>query len=233
MGKGDSSSTVTWKVYPENPAIASDLPIERDGSPQIFNWDSYVAPSLLRRFERDLGVRVEVSTFYDMNEAISKLRVGAVRPDIFFPTLDALGRLIVAGLVQPLNSSYLLNFPHVWSELQSPFYDVGSQYTVPYTVYSTGIGWRTDLVHDDIATMDNPWSVFGGESYQAPYKGEIYLLDDYREALGMVLLEQGIQDINTEDASQITDAAERLIDVGRRVDIKWSLSSTASSCRCT
>jgi spermidine/putrescine-binding protein len=32
----------------------------------------------------------------------------------------------------------------VWSSLQSPWYDQESRYTVPYTVYTTGIGWRAD-----------------------------------------------------------------------------------------
>ena len=33
-------------------------------------------------------------------------------------------------------------------------------YTVPYTIYTTGIGWRADKVSEDIAKMDNPWSIF-------------------------------------------------------------------------
>ena len=30
---------------------------------------------------------------------------------------------------------------------------------MPYTVYTTGIGWRTDMVADDIAGMPNPYDV--------------------------------------------------------------------------
>lgn len=212
------SDPVSWRLYSDNPPIDSGLEPEA-GPLQIFNWDSYIAPSLLRRFERDMGVKVELSTFYDMSEAIAKLRIGAVKPDIFFPTLDALGRLVVAELIRPLNHDYLSNFTNVWDELQSPFYDVGSRYTVPYAVYSTGIGWRNDLVREDIGTLANPWSIFANETY----RGKVYVLDDYRTALSMILLQQGVTNINTEDAAQITSAAERLIDIGRRMSIKWSL----------
>jgi spermidine/putrescine transport system substrate-binding protein len=213
------SDPVRWKIYPENQPIESGKKPETDGALQIFSWDSYLSPSLIRRFEKEMNVKVQLSTFYDMNEAISKMRAGAVLPDVFFPTLDVLGRLIAAELIQPMNRDYLTNFENIWSNLQDPFYDRGSQYTVPYSVYSTGIAWRNDLVHEDIPSMDDPWSIIADPRY----KNEIYVLDDYREAIGLFLLEQGIDDLNSENAAQITSASERLIDVSRQVNMKFSL----------
>src|SRR3712207_9253204 len=40
--------------------------------------------------------------------------------------------------------------------LADPFYDKGSRYSAPYVTYSTGIGWRTDIVPADVAGMGNP-----------------------------------------------------------------------------
>ena len=55
--------------------------------------------------------------------------------------------LIAQQLLQPLNHSYLGNLEkNVWPELQDPFYDRGSRYTVPYVVWSDGIGWRNDKI---------------------------------------------------------------------------------------
>jgi spermidine/putrescine transport system substrate-binding protein len=209
---------VRWKRYPENPAIESGLPPESDRTLRLFNWDAYTAPAVLRDFERDFDVRVEVSTFYDMTQAISKLRVGAVSPDVFFPTVDTLGRLIVANLVQPVQASYLPHRADIWPELQHPFYDLDSAYTVPYSVYTTGIGWRNDLVDTDIPTLPNPWDAM----WDTSHAGRVFLLDDYREALSLVLLRDGIVDINTEDARRIQGAAIGLIDLADRVDLKWS-----------
>jgi spermidine/putrescine transport system substrate-binding protein len=209
---------VRWKRYPENPPIDAGLPPESDGTLRLFNWDSSIAPDVLRDFEREFGAHVEVSTFYDMTQAISKLRVGAVRPDVFFPTVDTLGRLIVAGLVQPLQPAYLSHRDDIWPELQHPFYDQDSAYTVPYSVYSTGIGWRNDLVDTDIATLSNPWDAM----WDTRNGGHVFLLDDYRAALALVLLRNGVTDINTEDARRIQGAALDLIDLADRVDLKWS-----------
>jgi spermidine/putrescine transport system substrate-binding protein len=209
---------VRWTTYPENPPIAAGESPESDGILRLFNWDAYVAPAVLRDFERDLGVHVEVSTFYDMTQAVSKLRVGAVKPDVFFPTVDTLGRLVVAGLIQPLQPAYITHRADIWPELQRPFYDLGSTYTVPYSVYTTGIGWRNDLIHTDIASSENPWDAM----WDIDQAGHVFLLDDYREALALVLLRNGNVDINTEDARRIQEAAIGLIDLADRVDLKWS-----------
>ena len=165
---------------------------------------------MLRDFERDFGGTVEVSTFYDMTQAMSKLRVGAVRPDVFFPTLDTLGRLIVAGLIQPLQPAYLPHRADVWPELRHPFYDLDAAYTVPYSLYTTGLGWRNDLIGTDIAAMPNPWDAM----WETAYAGHTYLLDDYREGIGLVLLRNGAVDINVTDAGDIQRAATDLVGPG-------------------
>ena len=48
-------------------------------------------------------------------------------------------QLIEGKLVQPLNHSYIPNITQAWSDFTNPFYDQGWQYTVPYTIYTTGI----------------------------------------------------------------------------------------------
>ena len=96
-------------------------------------------------------------------------------------------------LLQPLNHDYLPNLKkNVWPMLASPYYDKGSRYTVPYTVYLTGIGWRTDMVSADIAAMDNPWEAF----WDPEYKGIAGLYDEYRETIGVGMYRDGITDIN-------------------------------------
>ena len=82
---------------------------------------------------------------------------------MYFPTPDIIGKLVAGKLLQPLNRSYLPNLANVWDSLQDPFYDKGSVYTVPYTVYTTGIGYRTDavakkLTEDNPPTEHGPWS---------------------------------------------------------------------------
>ena len=96
-----------------------------------------------------------MTTFNTMNEALSKLRSG-LSFDVFMGvTVDVLGQLIESKLIQPLNHSYIPNMHQAWPDFTNPFYDQGWQYTVPYTIYTTGISWRKDLVHENPYAMRN------------------------------------------------------------------------------
>ncbi len=54
--------------------------------------------------------------------------------------------MVAADLLRPLNHDYIPNIDNLWPQFQNPWYDAGWRYSVPYTVYTTGIGWRTDMV---------------------------------------------------------------------------------------
>ena len=70
------------------------------------------------------------------------------------------------------------------------------QYTRPYTIYTTGIGWRIDRVPEDIGDRENPYDVF----WDTQYSGNMAILDDWHTAMGMVLLRNGIDRHNTDEA---------------------------------
>ena len=127
-----------------------------------------------------------------------------MKADVTNISLDRLGQAVAGKLLKPVNPDYVPNLKkNVWPTLQSPFYDVESRYTVPYTIYSTGIGWRSDKVKEDIAHLENPWSIFWNSQ---AYKGYVGVLDDSREALGMALLYAKNYDVNTEDPVVIDKA---------------------------
>ena len=96
-------------------------------------------------------------------------------------------------LVRPLNHCYIPNIKNVWPSFTNPWYDQGWRYSVPYTIYTTGIGWRTDQVPADIGALKNPYDVL----WDPAYKGKIAVIDDWHTAMAMVLLRNGITDVNT------------------------------------
>ena len=128
----------------------------RAGTLRIYNWNGYLWPKIKKDFAKEYGVKVEETFFYTMDEAIAKISSGAVDFDVFFPTVDRLGRLVVGKLLQPLNHDYLPNLANVWPSLQDPLYDKGSQYTVPYVTWTTGIGYRTDKVSTTPLELSKP-----------------------------------------------------------------------------
>jgi spermidine/putrescine transport system substrate-binding protein len=133
-------------------------------------------------------------------------------------TPDNLDRVVAGHLIKPINLDYIPNLKkNVWPSLVDPFYDVGSQYGVPYTAYATGIAWRTDQVKVDIPSMSNPWDIF----WQAQaYKGKTALLSEVRETIAMALLRKGELDINTEDPAKINKAVADLQELYNICNIK-------------
>jgi spermidine/putrescine transport system substrate-binding protein len=197
---------VRWPVPGDNTPIASNLRPERDATLQIYNWSAYINPSVVSNFEKKYKCKAQVTTFDTMSEALAKLQTGEVPFDVFFPTLDVIGPLIEGKLMAPLNHSYITNIDQAWREFADPFYDRNWRYTVPYTIYTTGIGWRKDLVDEDPYQLANPWSML----WNPKYRGKVGILDDYREAICLALLKMGIYDLNTTSEAQITAALHEL-----------------------
>jgi spermidine/putrescine transport system substrate-binding protein len=199
---------VTLPLFDDNPPIDDDLEPEKSAVLKIYNWEEYIWPRVADEFGDKYGARVEVTTFANMDEALGVLRSGHSDFDIFFHRVDVLAKLAAEKIVRPLNHSYIPNLESdVWPVYQNPFYDQGWRYTVPYTVYTTGIAWRTDHVSADIPAMANPYDIY----WDARYRGKINLFDDYREVLGMALLRNGDTDLNTTKTSAIQRAKDDLL----------------------
>jgi spermidine/putrescine transport system substrate-binding protein len=197
---------VTWPIFKENQPIKSGLSPERGATLRIFNWVAYLNPQIMKDFEKKFNCKVELTTFNTMDEAMAKLRTGQLSFDIFFPTVDVMGQLVEGKLIQPINHSYIPNISQAWPDFTNPFYDGHWRYTVPYTIYTTGIAWRKDHVPENPYTMKNPWAM----PWQAKYKGKVAILDDTRESISLGLMKNGIFNLNTTNPGQIAAAGKTL-----------------------
>jgi spermidine/putrescine transport system substrate-binding protein len=203
--------------------IKSGLKPETGGTFRIFNYADYVDKALLDAFGKKYDVAVEVTTFDSMDQAITRLSTKGVRDmDVTEIVSSRIAQAVAGKLVQPINKDYIPNLKkNVWPQFQSPFYDAEAQYTVPYTIYTTGIGWRSDKVSEDIAKLDNPWSIFW---HSEKYKGYVSVLDDSREALAMAMLYRGEYDINTEDPKIIDQALADLLALVPLCNVKVNIT---------
>ncbi|MEP7201886.1 MAG: spermidine/putrescine ABC transporter substrate-binding protein [Ilumatobacteraceae bacterium] len=183
------------------------------GPLRIFNYDSYVSPDIVSAFEAKYGVKVEITTFTTDDEAVTKLASGAVDVDLHHSaSTTTLFKLVETGLVQPLNKTYLGNIGNVAASLRDPYYDKGAVYTVPYTVFSTGIGFRADKVDAASVSWDTLWD--------PQYKGVTSLLDDSREGLAAAMLRKGLTDVNSADPTIIKQAGDDLGELTNLMNIK-------------
>jgi spermidine/putrescine transport system substrate-binding protein len=197
----------------KNTASVKDGLKPEAGPLRILNYDSYVAPDIISAFEAKYGVKIEVTTFTTDDEAITKLASGAVDVDLHHSAgTSTLYKLVESGLIQPLNKSYLTNIGNVSSSLRDPYYDKGAVYTVPYTVFGTGIGFRADKVDPKSVSWDTLWDT--------KYKGVTSILDDVREGLAMAMMHKGLKDVNTTDPAVIKQAGADLGELTNLMNIK-------------
>lgn len=206
---------VTWPVFKDNPAIKTGLAPERGATLRIYNWVAYLNPQIMKDFSKKYNCKVELTTFNNMDEAMAKLRTGQLSFDIFFPTVDVMGQLVEGKMIQPVNHSYIPNIAQAWPDFTNPFYDGHWQYTVPYTIYTTGIAWRKDHVPENPYTMASPWAM----PWQGKYKGKVAILDDSRESISLGLMKNGIFDLNTTSPSQIAAAGKSLQDLAHLTNV--------------
>ncbi len=200
------SSPVTWDVPSDNQPIADALAPEKGATLQLYSYADYISPDAVKSFEDKYQAKVQISTFNDTDEAITKIRGGNVDYDIYFPSYDQISRLVNGGLLKPLNHSYIPNISNVWPVFSNPWYDQEWRYTTPYTVYTTGIGWRADQVPEDIGALSNPYDAL----WDPKYKNKTAIIDDWHTAMALVLLRNGITDVNTSSEADLKLVGEQL-----------------------
>ncbi len=209
---------VTWTVDEAN-LIASDLPPEENATVKMLRWPYYFAPAVIKSFEKKYNCTVEQTEFSDMDKGLAKINTGQGDFDLLVGmNVWALGRSIAAKLLRPVNLDYIPNLAaNCWDSFQSPFYDVGSHYSVPYSVWSTGIFWRNDMVTQDIAAMANPYDIF----WDGAPVDKTHLLANAQDVLSMSMFRDGLTDVNVTDADTINAAKDAITQVARATNAKF------------
>jgi len=214
---------VSWPISARNEPIADGLTPERNATLKLYNYADYIAPAAIKSFEKKYakyGVKVSVSTFNDADEALTKVRSASAPYDIYFPSYDQISKLVSGNLIRPLNHSYITNIANVWAAFANPWYDGKWRYTVPYTVYTTGIGWRTDRVKTNIANLPNPYDTL----WDPKYRGQTGVIDDWHTTMAMTLLRKGITDVNTDKPADLNVISKQLSDLSKTTSPKVTVT---------
>ena len=207
-GGGDSiplarlDNPVTLPDNGSEPVASGQEP--ESGTLRVLNYADYINPETQAAFEQEMGTKIEITVYDTEDKLLANLRNDSLTFDLVMgATTLQLPKFVVGDLIQPLNHEYLTNFDNVLDSLQSPYYDVGSKYTAPYVVYTTGVAYRRDIIDDSAFAGDDGWKLL----WDPAYKGYVGVLDDPREALTLGMYSQGVTDTNTGDPA-IIDAAE-------------------------
>jgi spermidine/putrescine transport system substrate-binding protein len=192
----------------EAETAASPAPLDTTLPDQLnlYNWSDYLPPSVKKSFEKKYGIKV-VESYYDGNEELlAKLMAGTRGYDLVVPDNITVHIMIKQKLLLPLHMDLIPNYKNVMEMWQNPGYNVdeqGNQYSVPYQWGTSGVGHRKDIVPETIDSWASLWN--------KDYKGQITMLNDYRETIGAALKLLGYS-LNSTSQDELDQATQKLIE---------------------
>ncbi len=169
----------------------------------IYSWAEMFDSDLIEEFEEKCQCRVVIDT-YDSNEMLyAKLRSGATGYDLIVPTYYFEQVMVKQGMLEKIDPAKVPNLKYLDRSILQPIKDSLLEYSIPFAVSYTGLGYRKDRISD----LDPTWCIFGDKKY----RGRMTVLNDYRETLGIALRCLGYSP-NTIEESEINEAADLVIE---------------------
>ena len=156
---------------------------------------------MLKGFQEEYGVKVIESNFDSMEGMYAKLAAGN-QYDIVFPIAKWVVKLSPRGQAARHRPAELKNADQVFYPFGTSTTPgtTGSTHSIPFTVYKTGIGWRTDKVGENDRQLVRPVERRGARSHLHPRRPD--------EALAMAALLLGY-DVNTAADTELAAVVEK------------------------
>ncbi len=169
----------------------------------LYNWCDFLDDSLLTQFTEETGIQV-VTDYFDTNETMfAKMQAGADGYDIIIPSAYMVEIMHSSGMLTDLDHSKIPNLSNLDPEFVKLALDNKSQYSVLYTVSTTGIG----ILKSQLGDLDEiSWDIFG----DSRFAGRMTMLNDMREAMGAAL-KYGGHSLNSTDEKELAQARDQLI----------------------
>ena len=203
------SSAAPGSQVPQDTAQADT----QDGSLVILDWPMYDLPHFWTKFaEAYPDVSVDAAYFEVDADALAKMQSG-FPVDLVHPCNSWWGLYVEEGLVQPIDTSRLSNWPDVVPELAKLGEFNGEQYFVPWDYGYESVLVRTDKV-DKIPTS---WA----DLWDPAYAGRLSLPDNAEVNFLTTALSLGIADPWNTTPEQDEMIKQKLIDLKPSILTYW------------
>lgn len=191
----------------------------------LFNWNNYIAPETVKRFEQSCNCELSQDYYSDNEEMLAKLAAGATGYDLIVPTGNAVDSLIRQGALKPLDKSLLSNLKNINPAYLNTAFDPENKYSVPYAYTLTLLGFNRKKMQD-LGLPTNTWAIIFEPRYLEKIKGRITVLDSQRELMAAALKYLGYS-VNDTDEEHWNQAKKMII----RAKPYWAAFSNTSYIR--
>ena len=189
----------TGSVAPpsEAPSEAPTPVPSPEGELFVYNWTEYIGEDVVPSFEEKYGVKVTYDFFSNTDEAYAKLGDDGGGYDVSFPISVDIPDFIDRGAIIELDKSLIPNIANLGTEWADPGYDPGNAHSVPYMWWTTGVGYDTSRIKEELTSSKALWD--------ERWEGHISMLDDWQEVFALALIQLGYS-ANTESTAELDEA---------------------------
>ena len=182
----------------------------------LYIWSDYLAANTLPNFEKQTGIKVNVS-YFDTNETLeTKLLAGNSGFDVVVPTASYFERQIKAGVYLPLDKSKIPNLRYLDGQLMAKVaqHDPGNAHGVIYMWGTNGIGYNEKMITALLpkAPLDSWRMVFDPAVASIVAKCGISVLDSPAEMMRAVYSYLG-KDPNSQSPDDLVKAEAVLLKI--------------------
>ncbi len=173
------------------------------GPLQIASWPDYYPPELLKKFERETGIKAVLDSYDSDATLTTKLKSGGwydvvIVADIYVSILKQ------DGLLMKLDKSRLPNLENVKPEYRSPSFDPNRDFALPYTLVLTSFVYDSARVPG--GKLEESWASFFRPDKML--QGKIANLDERDD-----LYKAASWYIGQDECSESSEDAKRVLEV--------------------
>jgi len=152
----------------------------------LYNWNNYLAPETIKRFEEFCKCSVVQTYFSDNEELLAKLAAGAKGYDMYVPTSNAVQALIKSGRLKPIDKAQIGNLKNIDPTFLNTPFDPDNKFSVPYAMSTTIIGYNDEKMKE-LGLPTDTWAVIFDPKYLEKIKGRVTVLDSANELFAAAL----------------------------------------------
>ena len=160
------------------------------------NWPLYLDVDdngnypTLEAFEKDTGIKATYAEPIQDNDTYygkvkDQLKLGQdIGADVSILTDWMIARWIRFGYAQELDHANIPNLKNMTAEYQKVDFDPGRKMSVPWQGGFAGLAWNKDKLPNGLTSVSDLWD--------PSLKGRVGVLSEFRDTLGCIMLDQGV-----------------------------------------
>lgn len=168
----------------------------------VLNYGANAAEGVFEEFEKETGIKVNETTFDDMQYMYQEVSSGKVNYDVILVSDDMAEKMIKEDMLQKINKDNIPNIVNMNEGDMGKPYDPNNDYTVPYMNGTIGLIYNTEVIDEDITS----WKSL----FDSKYKDEVFMFDNMRDTIGVALKTLGYS-LNSTNEEELKEAGELLI----------------------